>query len=184
MVYVALIRGINVGGNSLIKMDDLKRTFESLGFTSIIPVLASGNIVFEYAKAELAVLKNKIENKLAEQFRLQTIVMLRTGGEILDLVNSAPFKTVVLNSNTRLHITFLAEPEKNSKTVKKLPGKEFQIVRRTKGELCCVVEPSPSAGTPELMRVLEKEFGKQITTRTWNTVQKIGKVIEKLSPVR
>ena len=179
MIYVAFLRGINVGGSSVIKMSDLKAVFEFLGFKRVVPVLASGNIVFETSKCDLAVLRNQIQDKLAEKFGLATMAIIRDGAQILELIKLNPFKGIPITANAKLHVTFLADLARRfPKLPSKVSSPEFQIVRCTKGAVCSVVEPSPTAGTPELMKLLESELGKQITTRTWNTIQNIGRVIE------
>jgi uncharacterized protein (DUF1697 family) len=178
LAYVAFLRGINVGGNTIIKMTDLKKAFESLGFTHVTTLLASGNVVFESANSPLLVLKQKIEKELENRFRVQVLTILRTGSQILDLIKSDPFKNAHINPHTKLHVTFLAEETKRgAKFPSQLPSQEFQIVQVSPSEVCSVVEPAPKAGTPELMTLLQKEFGKNITTRTWNTIQKIGNVV-------
>jgi uncharacterized protein (DUF1697 family) len=176
--YVAFLRGINVGGNSIIKMADLKRSFESLGFRNIVPVLASGNIVFQTSKEDLGALKQRIEKTLKKEFQLQVITILRTGSQIRDLVKSDPFKRFKPAPQTKLHVTFLAqETERGTKFPKALPIKEFQIVQVSASEVCSAVEISPTVGTTDLMKVLEQGFGKALTTRTWNTIQKIVSLV-------
>src|SRR5579864_560232 len=177
-VYAAFLRGINVGGNTLIKMNDLKKTFESLGFENVVPVLASGNVVFESAKAEPSVLKRNIEDVVAKRFKVQVKAILRTAGQLLDLLKSNPFKADLLSAQTKLHVTFISD---DTDTQEKLsirhPSPDFQIVQIFKGEILSVVDLSKKARTPELMSFLEKRFGKGITTRTWNTIEKIGAIL-------
>lgn len=177
-MYVAFLRGINVGGNALLKMTELKKSFESLGFTNVVPVLASGNVVFETSTTVTSVLKQRIEEKLATTFRVQIIAIVRTGPQILDLLKLDPFKNVKITPQTKLHVTFLAEETKQGgKFPRPFPSKEFQIMQVSPCEICSAVVLSSNARTPELMKLLEKEFGKKITTRTWNTLQKIGTLI-------
>jgi uncharacterized protein (DUF1697 family) len=176
--YVAFLRGINVGGNTLISMADLKRAFSSLGFKNVQTVLASGNVLFEAASSDAAALTRKIEQKLKSSFGADITVLLRTGEELLSLIALNPFKTAKISPQTRLHVSFLAPGVEHSlKVSQQLKGTPFLIFRAAPGELCSVVEPAPKQGTPELMRVLEKEFGKKITTRTWNTLERIAKLL-------
>jgi uncharacterized protein (DUF1697 family) len=174
---VAFLRGINVGGNALMSMEDLKKAFAALGFANIRTVLASGNVVFDTEEAERAVIVGKLEQKLKSRFGIEITVMLRTMEEIQALLAAKPFQKIKMTPQTRLHVSFLpAELNPSLKISERLKGTEFEVFRASAGEICCVVEPAPRHGTSELMRVLEKQFGKRITTRTWNTVERIGKV--------
>jgi uncharacterized protein (DUF1697 family) len=174
-VYVAFLRGINVGGNAVIKMSDLKELFETLGFKNVTPVLASGNVLFETAPTKPEVLKRSIERILTKEFNVPALAIIRTGSQLLDLAKSSPFKSTKLTPRTKLHITFLAESNQRvAKLPYRLPCREFEVIQISSNEVASTVEISPKQGTPELMRFLEKEFGKNITTRTWNTVQKLA----------
>ena len=176
--YVAFLRGINVGGNTLISMEDLKRAFESLGFKNIKTVLASGNVIFEAPKSDPATLTKKIEQKLETQFGSTITVMLRTGEEIQALIDLNPFKKVKVTPQIRLHVSFLPHNSEHSlKVSQRLKGTPYDILRATPGELCNVVDVTRKQDTTDLMKVLEKEFGKKITTRTWNTVERIAKLL-------
>ena len=176
--YVAFLRGINVGGNTLITMADLKRCFESLGFKNVKTILASGNVVFEAPKSDLATLTKKIEQKLESQFGSAITVMLRSGEDIQALIGLAPFKKVKVTRDIRLHVSFLPHNAEHSlKVSQRLKGTPYDVLRATPGELCSVVDVTLKQDTTELMKVLETEFGKKITTRTWNTVERIGKLL-------
>src|SRR5690242_7311194 len=105
-MYVAFLRGINVGGNVLIKMTDLKPAFESLGFKKVLPVLASGNVVFEAISSDPAVLKRQIEEMLAIRFRAPVVVILRTGSQISKLLKSNPFPGRKVSPQIKLQVTF------------------------------------------------------------------------------
>lgn len=164
--YIAFLRGINVGGNKIIKMEDLKRIFESLGFTNVKTVLASGNVLFE---ATTNVTSEVIEEKLKNKFGFVVGVILRTIEEIKELIALDPFKDMTVTPNTRLYVTFL-EKIKNKPT--DYPP-DFTIVKITTREVCSVLIVSKNKRSVDLMASLEKELGKKITTRNWNTVLKM-----------
>ena len=173
--YVAFLRGINVGGNTLVSMEALKEALASLGFANIRTVLASGNVVFAAAATEPTILAAKIEQHLRKTLGFEIAVLVRSMEQIKTLVASNPFSKTKVTPQTRLHVTFLPPnaPDglKISQRLKDPCG--FEIHRMSEGEVCSVVELSPRGGTPELMKLLEKNFGKRITTRTWNTVARI-----------
>jgi uncharacterized protein (DUF1697 family) len=177
--YVAFVRGINVGGNALVKMTELTKAFESLGFKKVVPLLASGNVVFETAKSDPAVLKRRIEEMLAREVGVQSTVILRTASQISELIKSNPFRGRKFSPQMKVQVTFLVqETKKNAKFPFLLAAKEFRIVQVSAREICTAVDLSTNARTPELMRVLEKQFGKDVTTRTWTTIEKVAKVLK------
>jgi uncharacterized protein (DUF1697 family) len=89
-VYIALLRGINVGGKNMIKMADLKKTFESLGLKQVQTYIQSGNVLFLSQQEELP-LRKKIESGIESAFGFKTAVVLRTAGDLEHLIQDCPF---------------------------------------------------------------------------------------------
>jgi uncharacterized protein (DUF1697 family) len=179
LAYVAFLPGINVGGNTILSMEDLKKAFASLGFANVRTVLASGNVVFETVETDPAILATKTEQKLQSRFGFEIAVMVRAGEQVQALVASKPFNKTRVSPQTRLHVTFLPlSAEHCLKVSQRLREVDFEVLRVSEGEVCSVVKVSAKRGTSDLMKVLEKQFGKKITTRTWNTVERIGKILE------
>src|SRR6266496_3599580 len=172
--FVAFLRGINVGGNKLIKMEDLKKCFASAGFKNVKTILASGNVLFESANADENALAKKIADKLKAELGHDVGIQIRSIDEIQKLADRAPFKKIKVTPETRLYITFLPEkPKSKLKIPYASPEKDFRILEVTNREVCTAITISPGRATTEMMGILEKEFGKNITTRNWNTVGKI-----------
>src|SRR5436189_2746658 len=109
MTYIAFLRGINVGGNTLIKMADLKRVLTRLGLQKLETVLASGNVIFETPETDVALLTHNIQQKLKSHFDLNVTIVLRTAKQIESLIKADPFKKVKSTAQTRLLVTFLPE---------------------------------------------------------------------------
>ena len=91
-VYIALLRGINVGGRNIIKMAQLKSTFEEMGFSEVKTYIQSGNVVFKSGEDE-NILKEKIQSYLEEVFGFKVSVVLRTGWELEQIVLNQPFQS-------------------------------------------------------------------------------------------
>ena len=177
MKYIALLRGINVGGNKKVPMAILRETLEALGYQNVKTLLNSGNVVFESDEKTIDVLAKTIEKKLEEVFNVHIPTILRTYDNIQKLIESDPFKNILVTPQTRLYITFLAsKPSSNLPIPYKSPEKDFIILQVTDTEIISVLTLSEKRGTVDAMSILEKEFGKQITTRNWNTVVKISKL--------
>jgi uncharacterized protein (DUF1697 family) len=175
--YVALLRGINVGGHKPVPMDRLRRAFEALGFRNVKTLLASGNVLFETPSTNAAALVKKIEAKLEQTFGHEIGTIVRTLGELQKLAGLDPFKGIKVTPATRLFVTFLSEEPNSSLTIPYVsPDKNFRILRVTGGEVCSVLVVGPQlAKNMHWMGMLEKEFGKKITTRSWNTVVRVLK---------
>lgn len=176
--YVAFLRGVNVGGHGVVPSRELKKAFEDLQFKNVTPVLASGNVVFETPPAAPTDLKARIEAMLGQQFGLSSLVILRSAVEISQLLSANPFPARTLTSQTKVQVTFLS---KKLNPAGKLPlqllSSPFLVVQVSNREICSAVDLSSNARTPELMTFLEKQFGKDLTTRTWATAEKIGKLM-------
>jgi uncharacterized protein (DUF1697 family) len=157
-------------------MEELKKAFESMGFANVKTLLASGNVLFETQETGTDNLIKRIEEKLEKELGHEIGVMLRTIEEIQNLADADPFKNIKVTPQTRFYITFLSEKPKSAL---KIPyesiEKDIKIVHVSASEICSFITLSPKRGTSDLMSVLEKEFGRKVTTRNWSTVTKILK---------
>jgi len=175
--YVAFLRGINVGGNRPVSMGRLKQAFESLGFTNVRTLLASGNVLFETPSRNSGTLIKRIEEKLRTSIGYDIGTVVRSVGALRKLEDLNPFKGVPVTPATRLFVTFLSRrPKTGLKIPYESPDKSYRILHLTKGEVCSVLVLGPQwARNLRQMDILEREFGKQITTRSWNTVVRVLK---------
>jgi uncharacterized protein (DUF1697 family) len=164
--YVAFPRGINAGHP--MRMEELRAVFESLGYESVRTVLASGNVLFETRKTAEATLTRKIEEALAARFGARIPVVIRTRAELERLAGANPFGKVAAGAKTRPFVTFL----KKKPARRGLPkGEGFKVLAVVDRTVCSLVDTGGT--TPGLMRMLDKEFGTDVTTRTWSTVEKV-----------
>ena len=174
--YVAFLRGINVGGHKPVPMEKLKNIFESLRFKNVRTLLASGNVMFDATSTSTVTLEKKIEDSLKKTFGHEIGAIVRTIEELHRLNKSQPFTGIDITPETRLYVTFLSEKSKNSlKTPYVSPDRKFSILRASACEVCCALVLTPVSRTVDLMSILEKEFGHEVTTRNWNTIARILK---------
>jgi uncharacterized protein (DUF1697 family) len=172
--YVALLRGLNVGGHKPVKMADLAATFVGLGLKNVRTVLASGNVLFDAPSSSRKRLAARITAGLKRAFGFDATVVIRTLEEIGRLLDYNPFGRMKLPAHAQLYITFLAEgtpaavaqPDQS-------PKGNIRMVRVSVGEIVSVVVLSPGHGTTDLMNALDRQFGRMATTRNWNTVKRI-----------
>ena len=174
--FAAFLRGINVGGNKIIPMAELKKTFEAPGFKNVKTILASGNVVFETNQTDQEKLTKKIEDELKKKFKKEIFVNIRSIEYLKTLSEKDPFKKIKVTPETRLYITFLPQLVKiKHKTPFSPEDEHFKIVLITEREIFSVLTLAPDRNTLDLMGYIEKEFGKKITTRNWNTINRILK---------
>lgn len=172
--YVLLLRGINVGGHKKVPMADLKKTLADLGFENTQTLLNSGNVVFETKQPNEKELVEKISGQLKKTFGFEIPTLVRDFEEIKTLIDLDPFRKVNVDKNTRLYVSFLPEKiESNLKLPYVSEKKDFRILLKTDREIFSVLQLE-SFKSVDAMAFLEKEYGKNMTTRNWNTIKKIA----------
>ncbi len=172
MKNVALLRGINVGGKNMIKMENLRQMFVLLGFTDVKSYINSGNIIFEMDETDDLALSAKIEQAIAETFSLNIKVMTRKMSEIKSLVKNNPFAGQFENDKD-LHVFFMDQElpaEKRELLLSNNNKNEMFAVQNR--EIFCLLRVSV------LDSLIGKDFiGKKLkvsaTARNWRTVNKI-----------
>jgi uncharacterized protein (DUF1697 family) len=154
------------------KMSELKRCFEAAGFKDVVTVLASGNVVFDAHAASPSAIERKIEASM-EKTQGRTFYTLVRSVEALEaLIAAEPFAKFKLPAAAKRVVTFLREPPaRPTRLPIKFDG--AQILAVEGHEVFTAYVPSP--GNPAFMTLIEKTFGKNVTTRTWDTVQKCAK---------
>jgi len=169
--YVAFLRGINVGGHGAVTMEDLKKAFEACGFKDVKTIATSGNVAFSAAMAEAAVVK-EAEAALKKQLGRETPVHVRSRDELRKMVQADPYKGFTIPNDAKRVITFL---DASAKTGLKLPHHQdgASILRIKDGVAYSAYVRSPKGAV--FMRVLEQAFGKGITTRTWDMINRLVK---------
>jgi uncharacterized protein (DUF1697 family) len=174
MKYVALLRGINVGGNTKVPMEELRQLFSQLGFAGVKTLLNSGNVIFEAKEKNENILREKIEEELEKHFGFLIRTLIRSQEEMRQLLEEDPFKDIEVTKDIRLYVTFLSRKHSVIKNeIQEVLGKDAIITRLTDREICSVITITPGKNTTDLMGFLERVFGKEITTRNWNTIKKL-----------
>lgn len=174
--YVALLRGI-APTNPNMRNDKLRGVFEKLGLENVKTVISSGNVIFESPSRSAAKLEETIEKALPEHLGFTSTTILRSQGQIKRLVDQNPFKGMEHSQKSSLNVTFLKKKRKiDIKFPYQVENRDYTLRRMYAGAICSVIDLT-SAKTPDLMVWLEKQFGKEITTRTWKTVERILKAM-------
>jgi uncharacterized protein (DUF1697 family) len=164
--YVALLRGVSPVNA---KMADLRRCFEKAGFDSVKTVLSSGNVIFDAPRGAIGALERKIERAMASHLDRTFYPIVRPAEILRELVMRDPYEMFALGGEDKRIVTFLREPFRGRVVLPiELHGARILAVRGT--EIYSAYRPT--AQGPVFMTLIERTFGKDVTTRTWDTVRK------------
>jgi uncharacterized protein (DUF1697 family) len=167
--YAALLRGVSPMN---LKMPDLKTCLEQAGFTDVRTLLSSGNAVFSAPRASESTLERKIAKAMQEVLGRTFLTILRPIPELQRLIESDPYKKLKLAAGAKKVVTFLhEEPTARLKLPIELDGACILLMRGR--EVFSAYERTPKG--PVFMTLIEKTYGQDLTTRTWDTVQKVAK---------
>ena len=175
MRYVALLRGINVGGNTMIKMAELKKSFESLGLENVVTYVNSGNLAFDSKKTAEKTLVRKLEGVIDKDFGKQLPVMVREQKEIPKIIAANPYAGE-FESHKEMHVLFLREDIPKDKMQQLLDAapdgeRSYAIGRELYRHL-------PTAVIASLLgrSFVEKKLKLAVTGRNWRTVEKLAEL--------
>ena len=175
--YVALLRGITPS-NPNMRNEKLRGVFEDIGFENVQSVISSGNILFETGSRNLEELESTIEKALLKQLDFKSTTIVYSKDELQSFINENPFKNLKDTAQSKLNVTFLkSKPNTDVEFPYQSENKGFTVVGIYNRAICSVVDLSKGK-TPDLMRWMEKEFGKNLTTRTWKTIDRIMKRLD------
>ncbi|MEQ1643868.1 MAG: DUF1697 domain-containing protein [Pyrinomonadaceae bacterium] len=180
--YIALLRGINVGGNTMIKMTELKAAFEECGFENVVTYINSGNIAFDLLQKPArskgtreveSAIAETIEQAIEKNFDKQIPAMIREQAAIADIIANNPFAGK-FESHKEMHVLFLREEmpaEKLEQLLAAAPdGEGYAVIGR---ELYCHL---PKGVIDSLLgkSFIEKKLKLAVTGRNWRTTGKLA----------
>jgi uncharacterized protein (DUF1697 family) len=171
--YVALLRGINVGGKNLIRMPALKAAFEADGFEDVATYIQSGNVLFETSAKGGAALAKRIEAMLESAFGIPLVVVVRSRAQLRAVVDRAPDGFGADPGRYRYYVIFLKEPLTAKTAMKSVSMKEgVDEVYAGKGVL---YSSSLLARLVQshLNKIASHPAYKHMTIRNWNTTTKL-----------
>ena len=175
MIYVALLRGINVGGNNKVEMKRLKNTFELLGFTNVVSYINSGNIVFEDFSRGQDIIINEIEKAIKQEFQLEIKVLVRNLDNIETICRELP-ATWLKNVLMRTDVMFLWEKFDRPETKEQLKINPVDNVMYLPGALLWNVE-GKNYSKSGMQKLIGTELYKNMTIRNVNTVRKLHQIM-------
>lgn len=164
--YVALLRGVSP---SNARMADLKACFEAMGFADVRTVLSSGNVVFTGPETTEPALIEAIESGMARTLPRSFPVVVRTTDHLRALVKADAFARFRLSPEAKRVVTFLGQPHRQNLSLP-IEHDGATILAVNAREVFTAYIPNDRG--PVFMTLIEKTFGRSVTTRTWDTVRK------------
>ena len=169
MKYIALLRGINVGGNRKIEMKRLKVLFESLGYTNVSTYLNSGNVIFETDKKQKSI-QIEIQSSLHKEFGFKIQTLVKNENEIRKIAYAIP-KEWKNDSEYRSDVAYLFKEIDLKKTVDDLPiTKEYIDIRYVKGAIIWNVKRK-EYNKSHLNKIISHKLYQLMTIRNINTAR-------------
>lgn len=169
--FIALLRGINVGGHNKLPMRDLVRVLESLGLKNVKTYIQSGNVVFQSEHTDLAVLSAEIGTAVYENHDFTPQVLLLRLAELATTVANNPFPAAEEDHKT-LHFYFLEsappKPDMAALEAVKSEREQFELIDNV-----FYLHAPDGIGRSKLTAKVEKALGVAATARNWRTVSKL-----------
>lgn len=180
-IYVALLRGINVGGNNVIPMSALVKTFEAIGFDSVRTYIASGNVLFRSPDTDPRALERTIERALTRAHAYDARVVLRSHAEMTRHVEELPRAWTRPDAKIRRNVLFLRHEVDSEAILEGLaPKKGIEQVWYRPGVLYWSAHTGDLART-SMVKLSSKAVYKQLTVRNLNTTRKILELMDGMS---
>jgi uncharacterized protein (DUF1697 family) len=176
--YVALLRGINVGGNNVIKMTALKACFEKQGFGDVVTYIASGNVLFSASASGAAQLALGIEAALAAAFNYEASVVLRSEKEMRAVVARAPAGFGTEPQKYRHDVIFLKAPLTAAAAIKDVPLNPGVDQAWAGPGVLYFSRLIARATSSRLGNIVALPMYKNMTIRNWNTTTKLLQLLD------
>ncbi len=171
--YLALLRGINVGGNNVIKMADLKACFEGMGFSDVTTYIQSGNVVFAAKAGDAVRLAVKIEKALAARFAYPAKVVVVTHGELRKVVRGAPKGFGSAPAKFRYDVIFLKMPYTAKAAMKHVSARPGVDAVHAGKRALYFSRLDARATQSRLSKIMQTPAYAHMTIRNWNTTTKL-----------
>ncbi|MFO7583356.1 MAG: DUF1697 domain-containing protein [Anaerolineales bacterium] len=172
--YLALLRGINVGGGNIIKMADLKACLEKSGFENVVTYIQSGNVLFESGESDHGLLTRQLEQAVSAAFPpYQARIVLRTHAQLRQVVAQAPQGFGEQPQTWRYDVIYLKEPLTAADAMQHVPVKPGVDEAFTGTDVLYFSRLIARASQSGLTKIVGSPIYQDITIRNWNTTSKL-----------
>ena len=176
--YLALLRGINVGGKNIIRMHGLKSCFENMGFSNVITYIQSGNIIFNTAEENKHLLTQQIERDLSKRFNYQSKTVLYSYNQYECIIKSIPEDFGKYPEIFKYDVVFLKEPLTPKEAIKNIVTREG-IDKAYEGLYTLYFSRLiKKASKSYLHKIISLPIYQDMTIRNWNTTKKLYELMK------
>ena len=178
--YISILRGINVSGQKLIKMDTLRKMYENMGFRNVASYVQSGNVIFTSDDIELHEAEERISHQIEKEFGFAVPVIVLTVDKLKSVIDNNPFLKDANKDQAFFHVTFLSlRPANFDKKVieDKRQEREYLSFSDDAVYLYC---PNGYGNTKLTNNFLETKLKVGATTRNWKTTNELYKMSQKI----
>jgi uncharacterized protein (DUF1697 family) len=172
-VFIALLRGVNVGGNGMIPMAQLRELCESLGYKDPRTLLQSGNLILRTGRTTPAALSKKLEAAIRKRFAAEIRVIVRTPEDLRDVVERNPFPKAAKDDPGHLLVTFLGDAPTKDAAKALAQWKHATEPHKVDGRELYTHYASGVGTSKFVGPVIERTLATPGTARNWNTINKL-----------
>jgi uncharacterized protein (DUF1697 family) len=178
--YVALLRGINVGGNKMVAMAELREMLVRMEFADVTTVLQSGNVVLRASTKTPAKLEALLETEIEKRLKMKVDFHVRTSGEWQAIIDANPFEAEAMADPSHLLVTCFKAPLDNANVRALQAAITGREVLHADGRHLYMVFPD-GIGTSKALSLVDKKLIARGTGRNWNTVLKLAELCRRVT---
>ena len=177
--YISILRGINVSGSKMIKMDALKKIYESIGFSNVQTYIQSGNVIFQSKKSVPTDLEKKIAAGILKATNFEVPVLVNEPDEMKETFNNNPFLDKRKEDINFLHVTFLSDIAQKE-NIEKIKGAYLPDEFFLSGKNIYLFCPNGYGKTKLTNNFFEHKLKLSATTRNWKTITELINISERV----
>ena len=177
MRYVALLRGINVGGNNKIKMADLKIAVEKAGYTNVVTLIQSGNVIFDSSTKNQQKIAKELEQVILKSFRITSSVVIRSLPQMKKILAGVPRSWAT--NDLRKYVAFIKEPMTAIAVAREIPVRDGVDILDVGDGVLYMATKTEGLTKSGYTKIIGTKIYQDMTMRNINTTQKILAIMEK-----
>jgi uncharacterized protein (DUF1697 family) len=179
-VFVALLRGVNVGGNRIVSMSALKQSFETIGLEDVSTYINSGNVLFRSKETDARKLERRVERMLVNEYKVESRVLIRSFSEIAKLIAHWPADWNDHARGWKYNVIFLSRAIDSRRILKRLnPKPDIENVIYLPGTLLWSAR-GDALGRTSMLKLGRQATYQEVTVRSSNTVRKLYELMKEM----
>jgi uncharacterized protein (DUF1697 family) len=171
--HIELLRGINVGGKNIIKMEHLKQVFADMGFSDVKTCIQSGNVIFRTSESDKLELISKIENQLQKNFSAEIKTLVLSADDLAEMIDNAPENFGMEPEKFRYDVWFLLPAIMVNDVVSNVRLREGVDFLQTGKNIIYTSRLTSQMGKSYFSKIMQTPVSKKFTIRNWNTATKL-----------